>query len=227
MSQDATDQPSDDATNPVNDTDPTASGLGRRRDLREARTPRPGSAIGIGVVGGITGLALLVPALLTSPRSWVLISSVALGLVLLWLFVYRPCAVLHAEGIRLVNPLRVVDLTWPAISEVRSRWTLELFADGKRYTAWGVPADPGRPRYGKQLLAMPTNRVEKDSADAEPKKPKLDAQVVAAEVEERIAADRRRKDGRTPRVAVQHWDPFAVGVLLASVAFFVIGTFVV
>ena len=234
MSQDATDQPSDDATKRGGATGSTAesaamsSGLGRRRDLREARTLRPGSAVAIGIVGGIVGLALLVPAIATSPRSWTLISAIVLGLVLLWLFVYRPCAVLHAEGIRLINPMRVVDLTWPAISEVRSRWTLELVSDGKRYTAWGVPADPGRPRYGKQLLTMPTNRVKQKSVvDDEPKKPKLDAQVVAAEVEERIAADRRRKDGRTPRVAAQHWDPVAVGLLLAALAFFVIGTFVV
>ncbi|GAB3074674.1 hypothetical protein GCM10027053_45630 [Intrasporangium mesophilum] len=238
MSQDATDQPSDDARNAAKAADAAstagapssalASGLGRRRDLRDARTLRPGSAVGISVAGGIVGLALLVPAVGTSQRSWTLISSIVLGLVLLWLFVYRPCAVIHAEGIRLVNPMRVVDLTWPAISEVRSRWTLELFSDGKRYTAWGVPADPGRPRHGRQLLTIPTNRLkQKSAADAEPKKPKLDAQLVAAEVEERMAADRRRKDGRTPRIAVQHWDPVAVGLLLAAVAFFVIGTFVV
>jgi hypothetical protein len=246
VSQDATDQPSDDGTNAAdaagdrnvadgagdrNVADATtaapAVGLGRRRDLRDARTLRPGTAVGIGVVGGIVGLALLVPTLLTSPRSWALVSSIVLGLVLLWLFVYRPCAVMHAEGIRLVNPMRVVDLTWPAITEVRSRWTLELFSDGKRYTAWGVPADPGRPRYGRQLLSIPTNRIKQSSGpEAEPKKPKLDAQLVATEVEERIAADRRRKDGCTPRIAVQHWDPVAVGVLLAALAFFVIGTFV-
>ena len=51
--------------------------------------------------------------------------------------------------------------------------------------------------------------------------------MVAAEVEERIGADRRRKDGRTPRIAHQTWDPVAVGLLLAAIAFFVLGTFVV
>ena len=65
-----------------------------------------------------------------------------LALVLVWLFVVRPCAVIHAEGIRLVNPLRVVDVTWPAITEVRSRWALELVVEGRRYTAWGFPPIP-------------------------------------------------------------------------------------
>ena len=100
----------------------------RARPLRDARTLRPGSSVVVGVLGGLAGLALLVPALLTEPRSWTLISTVVLALVLLWLFVVRPCAVIHAEGIRLVNPLRVVDVTWPAITEVRSRWALELVA---------------------------------------------------------------------------------------------------
>jgi hypothetical protein len=181
-------------------------------------------------------VALLVPALVTPPRSWTLISSVVLALVLLWLFVVRPCAVIHADGIRLLNPIRIVDLTWPAISEVRSRWTLELFTDGKRYTAWGIPADPGRPRHGRQLLTIPSNRIRQKpgtgaaadaGAEAEPKKQKLQAQVVAAEIEERMAADRNRKDGRTPRIAAQTWDPVSVGLLFVAVAFFVIGTFVV
>lgn len=194
--------------------------------LRDARTLRPGSAIGVGVVGAMSGLALLVPGLLTSPRSWALISTVVLGLVLLWLFVVRPCVVIHAEGIRLVNPLRVVDITWPVISEVRSRWALELFVEGRRYTAWGVPADPGRPRYGRGLMSVGANKVRGKGTIEVPSKPKVEAQVVAAEVEERRTADRRRKDGRTPRIAHQTWDPVSVGLLLAATAFFVIGTFV-
>ncbi|WP_256795984.1 PH domain-containing protein [Terrabacter sp. Ter38] len=195
--------------------------------LRDARTLRPGSSVTVGVIGAAAGLALLVPGVLTEPRSWTLISSVVLALVLLWLFVVRPCVVIHAEGIRLVNPLRVVDVTWPAISEVRSRWALEIVADGRRYTAWGVPADPGRPRYGRGMLTVGANKVRGKRTTEEPTKSKVEAQAVAAEVEARMSADRKRKDGRTPRIAHQVWDPASVGLLLVGLAFFVIGTFVV
>jgi hypothetical protein len=195
--------------------------------LRDARTLRPGSSIVVGVVGGVAGLALLVLAALTEPRSWTLISTVVLALALLWLFVVRPCVVIHAEGIRLVNPLRVVDVTWPAIAEVRSRWALEIVAEGRRYTAWGVPADPGRPRYGRGMLTVGANKVRGKGTAEEPTKSKVEAQAVAAEVEARMSADRKRKDGRTPRIAHQAWDPVAVGLLLTAAAFFVIGTFVV
>ena len=196
--------------------------------LRGARSLRPASSVIVGVAGALAGLSLLVPALLSSERSLPLIASVVLALVLLWLFVARPRAVIHVEGIRLVNPLRVVDLTWPAITEVRSKWALELFAGPTRYTAWGIPADPKRPRYGRGLLTLGANKVvgapgargTRGSAvpPAEPKV-KVEAQTVAAEVEQRIAADRRRKDGRTPRIAHQSWDSAAVGMLIAAAAF--------
>ncbi len=192
----------------------------------------------VGVAGALAGLSLLVPALLSNERSLLLIASVVLALVLLWLFVARPRAVIHAEGIRLVNPLRVVDLTWPAITEVRSKWALELFVGTTRYTAWGIPADPKRPRYGRGLLTLGANKVVKAQArqgapgargaavpPAEPKV-KVEAQTVAVEVEAAIAADRRRKDGRTPRIANQSWDPAAVGMLLAALALFALALLV-
>jgi hypothetical protein len=200
------------------------------------RRLRPGSSIAVGAVAAVAGLALLVPALLTTPRSWALVASVTLALVLLWLFVVRPAAVIDDEGIRLVNPLRVVDLTWPTITEVRSKWALELVAEGKKYTAWGVPADPGRPKYGRSLLTVPANRMAKvgsvtasgtEPAEERVVRSKVEAQSVAAEVEARIEADRKRKDGKTPRIAHQSWDPVSVGLLLAALAFFVIGVFVV
>lgn len=196
--------------------------------LRNAKTLRPGSSIAVGVFGLVCGGSLLVPSIVSSVRSWALIATVVLGLVLLWLFVVRPAAVVHDEGVRLVNPMRVVDLTWPVITEVRSKWALELFAQGRKYTAWGVPADPGRPKYGRDLLTLGANRVGGRAAPPEPRRrPKVEAQVVAAEIEERIAADRKRKDGRTPRIVESSWDPVSVGLLLAATAFFVIGVFVV
>lgn len=202
------------------------SGQPFRPPMHDARTLRPGSSIAVGVVGAAAGLAVLVPAIVAPARSWVLIASVTLALVLLWLFVVRPCGRLHADGIRLVNPMRVVDLTWPAITEVRSKWALELFADEVRYTAWGIPADPKRPRYGRGALLIGANRVARAGragagvpSPAEPTSPKVEAQTVALEVEQRIRAHRRRTDDRIPRIALQRWDSASVALLLAALAF--------
>jgi Bacterial PH domain len=196
--------------------------------LRNARTLRPGSSIAVGVLGALAGIGLVVPALLSSDRRWGLIATVVLALVLLWLFVVRPAAVVHDEGIRLVNPMQVVDLSWPVITEVRSKWALELFAQGRKYTAWGVPADPARPKYGRGFLSMGANRVESGKqvpASKEPRR-KVEAHIVAAEVEALIDADRKRGAGVTPRVAQQSWDRGSVGLLVAAVAFFLLGAFV-
>ncbi|WP_353355208.1 PH domain-containing protein [Intrasporangium sp. DVR] len=203
-------------------TDPHRPGSVSPRGMT---TLRPGSSVAVGVVGALAGLALLIPALLTSPRNWVVIASLVLAFVLLWLFVVRPCARLHADGIRLVNPLRVVDLTWPAIEEVRSRWALELVAQGRRYTAWGVPADPARPRHGRSTVTPAVNAVAADPGWAAGERPKAEAQTVAAEIERRIADDRRRQGSRrsraTPTVVAQAWDGPAVLLLVGAAAFFV------
>ena len=195
--------------------------------LKDAQTLRPGSAVAVGIAAGVAGVALLGPVVLSADRSWGLVSGGVFALVLVWLFVVRPAAVLHAEGVRLINPMRVVDLTWPAIDEVRSRWVLELVSDGHKYTAWGLPADSSRPKHGREVLAFGTSRLlGRAEEQAAPKPPKLDAKLVAAEVEARIAEERLRSDGSIPRVAVQVWDPVSVGLLLVSAAFFVIATFV-
>jgi hypothetical protein len=76
------------------------------------------------------------------------------------------------------------------------------------------------------MLTLGANQVRGRGTSELPTKSKVHAQVVAAEVEERIAADRRRKDGRTPRIETRVWDPRSVGLLLAALAFFVLATFV-
>jgi hypothetical protein len=196
-------------------------------EFRNARTLRPGSSIAVGIVGALAGLSLLIPALLSSNRGWGLIGTVVLALVMLWLFVVRPAAIVHDEGIRLVNPLSVVDLTWPVVTEVRSKWALELVAQGRKYTAWGVPADSRRPRHGRDLFTM-RNRagMGQPAASAPPPRPKVEARTVAAEIEAIIEADRQRPDGQTPRIARQSLDPMSVGLLAGAVLFFLIGAFV-
>ncbi|MEO7130482.1 MAG: PH domain-containing protein, partial [Dermatophilaceae bacterium] len=131
---------------------------------------------------------------------------------------------LHDEGLRIVNPLRTTDISWPMITEVRSRWVLEVLHDEQRYAAWGVPADPGRPRYGRGMFSLGAAKMAQHTKET-PTPAKITAQVVAAEVEARRAEDQRRKDGRTPRVLARTWDPDSVGLLLAGLAFWVFAVF--
>jgi hypothetical protein len=193
-------------------------------ELREARTLRPASSVAVGVLGAVIGLALVVPALLAADRNWALASTTTLGLILLWLFIVRPCVVIHAEGVRIVNPLRILDITWPMIDEVRSRWTLELVAQGRRYPAWGAPAETRRRRgrrgpAGRGAGVGPVGRSESEPE----RRSKAEARAVAAEIEARVAADRPRQEGRTPRIAVHSWDRVSVALLLGGIVFCVVG----
>jgi hypothetical protein len=195
-------------------------------DWREATTLRPGSSVAVGVVGGLAGTALLVADLLSSHRDWTVIGSIALALVLLWLFVVRPSAQVSDRGIRLVNPLQVVELTWPAIGEVRSKWALELVASGQSHTAWGVPAETGRPRRTGGAVRRGGSRRSGAPAPRGRERTRVEAHVVAAEIKALIHADRRRTDGATPKVARCWWDPLSIGLLALGLAGFVGSLFV-
>lgn len=194
-----------------------------RLTFTNVETLRPGSAIAAGILGLGGGLALVAPSLLSARPSWPLVSLVALSLVLVWLYVVRPCVKLHDEGVRIVNPVSTVDITWPLITEVRSRWTLELLAGEKKFGAWGLPAATRRPRYGRSLFQLGAGKVlASEKEENKPPRARAEARTVAAEIESRIAADRLRPDGSTPRIVQRSWDPAPVGLLLAAVAFVVI-----
>lgn len=195
-------------------------------ELREARTLRPGSSVAVGIAAVAIGLVFIVSALLGAERNWALVGTTTLGVVLLWLFIVRPCVVIHAEGVRIVNPLRTLDITWPMIDEVRSRWALEVVVQGRRCTAWGVPAETARPR-GRELLRRTTGQRRPDEATAADygRRPKVVARVVAAEIEERVAADRQRAEGTTPRIAASTWEPVPLALLGAAIAFWAVCMF--
>lgn len=190
--------------------------------LREARTLRPASSVAVAVLGAVIGLSLIVPALFAAERNWALASTTTLGLILLWLFIVRPCVRIHAEGVRIVNPLRTFDITWPMIDEVRSRWTLELVAQGRRYPAWGAPAETRRRRGRRGPAGRGAGTAGGSVAEPE-RHSKAEAGVVAAEIEARVAADRQRRQGRTPRIAVHSWDRVSVALLVGGIVFCAVG----
>lgn len=95
-------------------------------------------------------------------------------LVLPWLvailwFIYlvllRPCAVVDAQGVTVVNVFRRHRIPWPRLAEVVSRYQLTLTRDdGRRVSSWGAPTTGvGGGRFGasrlpgmRSLVARPT-----------------------------------------------------------------------
>jgi hypothetical protein len=59
-----------------------------------------------------------------------------------WAFFWRPEVVVDDGGVRLVNVFRTIDLPWPSIQAVDTKWALTLITAYGRYTGWAAPA-PG------------------------------------------------------------------------------------
>jgi phage baseplate assembly protein gpV len=60
-----------------------------------------------------------------------------------WAMYWRPEVRVDAAGVHVVNVFRTVDVPWPAIDEVDTRWALTLVTRLGDVRAWAAPA-PGR-----------------------------------------------------------------------------------
>jgi hypothetical protein len=60
-----------------------------------------------------------------------------------WATFWRPRVEVTDGGVRLVNVTRTIDIPWPAIAGIETRWALTLRTAYGKFTAWAAPA-PGR-----------------------------------------------------------------------------------
>ena len=60
-----------------------------------------------------------------------------------WATYWRPEVAVDESGVRVVNVLRTIDLPWPSIQRVDTKWALTLVTAYGKYTAWAAPAPGG------------------------------------------------------------------------------------
>lgn len=60
-----------------------------------------------------------------------------------WAAFVRPAVIVDAEGVTLVNPLRTIQVPWPALINVTTRYAMTLHTPTGKYAAWAAPG-PGR-----------------------------------------------------------------------------------
>ncbi len=60
-----------------------------------------------------------------------------------WAAYWRPEVVVDVAGVHLVNVLRTIDLPWPAIQRIDTKWALTLFTAYGKFVAWAAPAPGG------------------------------------------------------------------------------------
>ncbi|MDP9822579.1 PH domain-containing protein [Nocardioides massiliensis] len=99
-----------------------------------------------------------------------------------WLAYGRPLVQVDEDGVTLQNVLQRVVVPWPALVEIDSRYGLRLeTTDGKRWSAWAVPAPVGVQRArGQETEAALLVRQRWDQLRGRGEIPaRPDAQVVA------------------------------------------------
>jgi hypothetical protein len=111
-----------------------------------------GLTVAIGVICGITAIAIAVGGNLADFLGffpW-------LGLLAggCWAAFWRPRVEVTDGGVRIVNVTRTIDVPWPAISGIETRWALTLVTAYGKFTAWAAPA-PGRAAMRKATRVDP------------------------------------------------------------------------
>lgn len=91
------------------------------------------AVLGVVVVAFIAATSGVRDAIATTP--WVLLFA-ACG----WAIFWNPRVVVSDGSVRLVNVTRTIDVPWPALVDVETRYALTLVTAYGRYTAWAAPA---------------------------------------------------------------------------------------
>ena len=67
----------------------------------------------------------------------------ALAVVVVWALFGRPAVLVSDSGVELRNVLRTIELPWPAIERIDTKYALTLYTAYGVYAAWAAP-DPSR-----------------------------------------------------------------------------------
>ena len=60
-----------------------------------------------------------------------------------WAAYWRPEVAVDPAGVHVVNVLRTIDLPWPAIQRIDTKWALTLYTAYGKFVAWAAPAPGG------------------------------------------------------------------------------------
>ncbi|GAA5000767.1 PH domain-containing protein [Kitasatospora paranensis] len=120
-------------------------------------TPDPGSAAsepkyadrvyrsGPGIISGVLLLAvagwLIGDALVsgTGRTPWVALAAAPVFCLPVIAYTLRPAVYANERRLKVRNPLRTVVAPWAAVEDLRSGYSVELFAGGRKYQVWAVP----------------------------------------------------------------------------------------
>ena len=86
-------------------------------------------------------------------------------LITIWLFLWRPRLEVREHGVRIVNPVRTIEIPWPAIVHVDTKFSLTIFTPLGRFAVACAP-QPGQlasRRAMKRAEKEPNSHVALDA----------------------------------------------------------------
>lgn len=121
---------------------------------------RPGFGRGLTVFVVAIAIVSAVVVLVTAGVNTVALTLPWLGLLVAtcWAVFWRPSVTVSDAGVRFVNVTRTIDIPWPAVQEVDTRFALTLHTAYGRFAAWAAPA----PSAGTALRS--SMRARRESA---------------------------------------------------------------
>ena len=107
---------------------------------------RPAFGRVLAVVVAVLGLGGLVTGLVADAgATWPYVAPVLLVVLWVWAAYWRPAVLVSPAGVELRNVTRTIELPWPTIQRVDTRYALTLHTAYGDYAAWAAPA-PSRAR---------------------------------------------------------------------------------
>lgn len=123
-------------------------------------TYQPGSARGMTIgVAAVAAVALVLTALDDAGAALRYLPAFGVVPAAVWAFYGRPAVIISDGGVALRNVLRTVDLPWPAIQRIETKYALTLETAYGPYNAWAAPV-PGRTMAAHATRATMSHQPE-------------------------------------------------------------------
>ncbi|GAA1445567.1 PH domain-containing protein [Leifsonia poae] len=138
-------------------------------DEREVFVSRFNRVIAVLIWAGAAAIAVALVVSVHDQRLLYLVPC-ALFAFVAWAALWQPRLVVAPEGITVHNVERTIEIPWPALVHVDTKYALTLYTPGHRYSVWSAPA-PGTASTLRATRNEVKGRAGRPSVDSEARRP--------------------------------------------------------
>lgn len=153
---------------------------------------------------------------------WLALAGLLLALPLITAFTVRPAVFANDDRLRVRNPFRSITVPWAAVETLRSGYSTELLAGGRKYQMWALPvslrARKRATRRATSALAAGDPRTGRPGAEPEAVRSWADQTVVdLRDLAERNASSPSAQGVVTVRWAYEIIAPAVAGAIVLAI----------